>query len=679
MPIEIDWEEVMPTTTAASSSSSSHGDDFEVRFVSTSTRSSVAQRLRPRGARTEEEAEIVRMKDDELRREMAFAGRLRPRFEGILCDGGEGNRRRRALLEAEARRRWIGPAAKDGDDRHSASRDVFSFDIEDQLGEDASRKFCGKPWPVSSTKENYGQLGIETRRSSRQIEQRKPISVDKMYSSKPCSSTLSGHKLRVHAIDPDEKADDEKSEPSTRYSFRNYIKKRKEKHQSCLSDFQKVQDVVLLDDEDVQPEGQVDCGMHDRRNETMIYYPSRDDPEAVELSSSDIKCLDPGVYLSSPVINFYIQYMKRTKLHDDDCREKFYIFNTYFYSKLEEALLGKGEFLKLRRWWKGVNIYHTSYIILPIHGTAHWSLIIICIPSKESNSGPIILHLDSLELHSSAKIFDTVRRYLEAEWCHLRKNPPLDISISDTIWDDLPSNIQKEKVQVPQQKNEYDCGIFMLYYIERFIRLAPERFTRDNLSMFSRSWFQPEDASDLRQRIRELLLEEFESARLDEALSEADTSDRSDNEEDATKSAESEQAAAAAAAPGSGSSEMIVEGGDTGTSNEDIKGVAASKEASSSICRSADNLAGCVLLEEATLSDSVMKDEEDTTKADPVSSQDEQEVAVLSPGAWKNSEENTHKQPQPDICCDSSDSEMDDVKIIEDPYQRTNKQNCRIF
>jgi ubiquitin-like-specific protease 1C/D len=73
----------------------------------------------------------------------------------------------------------------------------------------------------------------------------------------------------------------------------------------CLT--YQVQDVVLLDDEDVQPEGQVDCRMHDRRNETMIYYPSRDDPEAVELSSSDIKCLDPGVYLSSPVINFYIQ------------------------------------------------------------------------------------------------------------------------------------------------------------------------------------------------------------------------------------------------------------------------------------------------------------------------------------------------------------------------------------
>lgn len=276
--------------------------------------------------------------------------------------------------------------------------------------------------------------------------------------------------------------------------------------------------MVLLDDEDVQPE-EPDCGVPDKWTEPKIYYPSRDDPEAVELTSSDIKCLDPGVYLSSPVINYYIQYIKRTKLCNEDCRDKFHIFNTYFYSKLREALLGKGEFSKFRRWWKGVNIFQRGYVILPIHGTAHWSLIIICIPAKESNSGPVMLHLDSLGMHPSAEIFDIVARFLEAEWCHLRKNPPPDISISETIWEYLPRNIHKEKVQVPQQNNEYDCGIFMLYYIERFIREAPERFTRDKLGMFSCSWFKSEDASELRQRIRELLLEEFESARLDDAMS----------------------------------------------------------------------------------------------------------------------------------------------------------------
>lgn len=106
----------------------------------------------------------------------------------------------------------------------------------------------------------------------------------------------------------------------------------------------------------------------------------------------------------------------------------------------------------------------------------------------------------------------------------------------------------------------------MLYYIEQFIKKAPARFTTDKLGMvslaaatcflylfischaccffelsrstasemfdtgrtdlcvpqFNRSWFKPEEASGLRQRIRELLLEEFGSARPDEAASEAD-------------------------------------------------------------------------------------------------------------------------------------------------------------
>jgi ubiquitin-like-specific protease 1C/D len=34
---------------------------------------------------------------------------------------------------------------------------------------------------------------------------------------------------------------------------------------------------------------------------------NRDDPEAVELKGSDINCLEPGAFLSSPVINYYIQ------------------------------------------------------------------------------------------------------------------------------------------------------------------------------------------------------------------------------------------------------------------------------------------------------------------------------------------------------------------------------------
>lgn len=35
--------------------------------------------------------------------------------------------------------------------------------------------------------------------------------------------------------------------------------------------------------------------------------------------------------------------------------------------------------------------------------------------------------------------------------------------------------------QVPQQKNEYDCGLFVLYFMEKFIEDAPERFRRKYL------------------------------------------------------------------------------------------------------------------------------------------------------------------------------------------------------
>ncbi|XP_072084508.1 ubiquitin-like-specific protease 1D [Arachis hypogaea] len=67
-------------------------------------------------------------------------------------------------------------------------------------------------------------------------------------------------------------------------------------------------------------------------------------------------------------------------------------------------------FVKFRRWWKGVNIFQKAYVLIPVHEDLHWSLIIICIPDKGDESGPIILHLDSLSLHSSRSLFDNIKR-----------------------------------------------------------------------------------------------------------------------------------------------------------------------------------------------------------------------------------------------------------------------------
>lgn len=276
------------------------------------------------------------------------------------------------------------------------------------------------------------------------------------------------------------------------------------------------QAVVLVDEEDpdaikeTEPVDQVI-----ERKATTIYYPSRVDPESVEICCSDMESLAPEAYLSSTIMNFYIRYLQKTKPHADV--DEYHFFNTYFYQKLKEAVLSKqnekeASFVRLRRWWKGVNIFEKAYIFLPIHEDLHWSLVIICIPDKEDQLGPILLHLDSLGLHCSKSLFATIRKFLVEEWKFLRQGEVPALPISDKIWENLPRRIDENIIQVPQQRNEYDCGLFVLFFMERFIDEVHRRLKKKDFTMFGRRWFKPEEASCLRMKIRRILEEEFKNA-----------------------------------------------------------------------------------------------------------------------------------------------------------------------
>ncbi|VFQ59464.1 unnamed protein product [Cuscuta campestris] len=273
--------------------------------------------------------------------------------------------------------------------------------------------------------------------------------------------------------------------------------------------------VVLLDEEEHEVKQMdlldfVDEGTKDMK----LYYPSRDDPDPIELCYSDMNCLAPEEYLSSTIMNFYIRYLQLTKSMSNIGGCNYHFFNTYFYSKLKEAILNKNDressFEKLRRWWKGINLFEKAYIFLPIHESLHWSLVIICIPDKEDESGPIVLHLDSLMLHSSKPILKNTKRFLVEEWKFSKSE--LHLQIPDNIWDELPDIIEEKEIEVPQQKNDYDCGPFVLFFIERFIDEVPGRLKRKDLGMFGKKWFKPQEASNLRQRLKSILAEEFKKA-----------------------------------------------------------------------------------------------------------------------------------------------------------------------
>ncbi|XP_050372838.1 ubiquitin-like-specific protease 1D [Argentina anserina] len=281
----------------------------------------------------------------------------------------------------------------------------------------------------------------------------------------------------------------------------------------------KNQTILLVDEEEpefmdtTEPIEEIPESMKDSR----IYYPSREDPHSVEICYTDTKCLDPQNYLTSAIMNFYIRYLHQHTSRTDRRTCAFHFFNTFFYNKLKDAVSGKGtdkdnRFVKLRRWWKGVHLFQKAYILIPINEDVHWSLVIICIPDKEEESGPLVLHLDSLGLHCSKSIFRIIKSFLEEEWCYLDQEDDIsDLTVSE-CWKRLPDHIEEKRLVVPQQKNDYDCGLFVLFFMERFIDDAPERLQKKDLAMFGRQWFQPVEASRLRSKIRKLLKEEFENA-----------------------------------------------------------------------------------------------------------------------------------------------------------------------
>lgn len=57
---------------------------------------------------------------------------------------------------------------------------------------------------------------------------------------------------------------------------------------------------------------------------------------------------------------------------------------------------------RLNSWlgMQSVDIFSKDFLLIPIHGGLHWTLVIVCFPGanlEETHQQPYILHLDSLK------------------------------------------------------------------------------------------------------------------------------------------------------------------------------------------------------------------------------------------------------------------------------------------
>ena len=104
-----------------------------------------------------------------------------------------------------------------------------------------------------------------------------------------------------------------------------------------------------------------------------IIYPSTG-ANRTTVEFEDVSRLEDGEFLNDNIISFYLRY-----LYDywGQNRDKVYIFNTYFFSRLTSGAKKDIDYEAVEKWTSKVNIFNYEYLVVPVNHSLHWYLVII--------------------------------------------------------------------------------------------------------------------------------------------------------------------------------------------------------------------------------------------------------------------------------------------------------------
>ncbi|CAD7695275.1 unnamed protein product [Ostreobium quekettii] len=234
-------------------------------------------------------------------------------------------------------------------------------------------------------------------------------------------------------------------------------------------------------------------------------YPPQGGPGSVAVTAEDLQWVVRDEFINDTLIDLYIKHVE-----DNAHSTQQHFFRSFFYTKLVESEANQG--VDLKKWTKDVDLFEKQFVFVPVHSSLHWSLAVICHPGAECTTKckgqtqlPCILHLDSLQDgHSTAEVSGVLRRYLEGEW--ERKHPDSKKRIFSK------QTIPGRRVDhIPRQINSYDCGLFMLTYLEFFSFGAPNIVDHRKLGLLGdggfpgflqEGWFKRRNASLLRSELQ---------------------------------------------------------------------------------------------------------------------------------------------------------------------------------
>ncbi|KAA8587952.1 hypothetical protein FQN60_001146 [Etheostoma spectabile] len=297
----------------------------------------------------------------------------------------------------------------------------------------------------------------------------------------------------------------------------------------------------------------------------LIQFPPPPLKGGITVTMEDLQCLDSGHFLNDVIIDFYLKYLLQNA--SANVAERTHVFSSFFYKQLTRRdNASEGVTSDLAHWylvvicfpglekpkseaWSGVNsqtekshggsgelqeqevaqgskspndttetpstpptLNHSESVDTETEKPQEES-------TKDPTPGPVnctertfqketvskrpcILIMDSLKLSLHERVFKLLREYLQSEW-EVRRGSSKDFS---------PDQMQSSHCQVPLQDNSSDCGLYLLQYVESFLKDPVVHF---DLPLQLQRWFPRQQVRRKRDEIRDLVLNLYRHQNLD--------------------------------------------------------------------------------------------------------------------------------------------------------------------
>ncbi|XP_032530368.1 LOW QUALITY PROTEIN: sentrin-specific protease 5-like [Chiroxiphia lanceolata] len=169
------------------------------------------------------------------------------------------------------------------------------------------------------------------------------------------------------------------------------------------------------------------------------------------LDMDDLTTLEGQNWLNDQIINMYGELIM------DAVPEKVHFFNSFFHRQF----VTKG-YNGVKRWTKKVDLFKKTLFLIPIHLEVHWSLIVVNVTSQ------IISFYDSQGIHFQFCV-ENIQWYLLT--FSQEKNHPEFLQ----GWQTAVTKC------IPQQKNDSDCGVFVLQYCKCLTLDQPFQLSQEDM------------------------------------------------------------------------------------------------------------------------------------------------------------------------------------------------------